>query len=178
MNTDTSSLYGLNAYKSHELSISMRTSSGDEININLENTKEMSLLQQQDGKGKSTQMSFSSMQAYQFEVNTNGIDEQDKKEIAAFMEIAKPYIEGFMKELEEDNQTTPLNKVAQDINQLMNPMKSEDNNKNNFLKESLVKSFDETSKLFDMHEKMLEQSKKLLDKVLSNFESLQESFYV
>ena len=51
--------------------------------------------------------------------DSNGIDAQDKEEIAAFMEIAKPYIDRFMEEVSGDQQSTPLNKFADSITSAM-----------------------------------------------------------
>ncbi len=78
----------------------MRTSSGDIINMDFSNAQALSMEQSQQDSTKSSSFSFASMQSYRFHMESNGIDKQDKKEIEAFMEIAQPYIDNFMKELE------------------------------------------------------------------------------
>ena len=109
----------LNAYRSHELSIDMKTSSGDTLSLNFENTQELSLDSRQSDASKESSFSFSSMQAFSFKLDSNGISEQDQKEIDTFMKKAQPYIDKFMKELEDQTQNSPINKVASDITNLM-----------------------------------------------------------
>ncbi|MEA1916265.1 MAG: hypothetical protein U9N42_01925 [Campylobacterota bacterium] len=169
------SSYNAQAYQSHTLDIQMRTSSGDVINMNFENTNQSELSHKQNGNSQESSFSFSSLQKFDFKAETNGLDDQDKKEIEEFMKIAQPFIDNFMKELEEESQTTPMNKVANDINSLMNPLKSEDENKNNSAKSSLVNMFDNSLKLFENQDKLLKDSEKLLDKVLHNFDKMNET---
>ncbi len=161
----------LNAYSSHTLDIQIKTSSGDVIKLDFENTQELSLSSQKDDNSKSTAFSFSSLQKYQFSMQTsNGIDEQDKKEIAAFMEIAKPYIEDFMQEVAEQEQKTPLNQIADLLEKAMEPLKSLNEDAKAEGKNNLVKLFDDSLKLFEQTEKMLDESQKLLDKLIKGFD--------
>ena len=87
------SLNSLNAYKSHDLNIMMKTSSGDVINMDFSNQQALSMSQKQNGNSSETNLSFASLQAFSFSVQSNGIDDQDKKEIEGFMKIAQPYID-------------------------------------------------------------------------------------
>jgi hypothetical protein len=153
----------------------MKTSSGDVINLDFENTKELALNSQKNEKGESASFEFASLQQYQFSMESNGIDEQDKKEIAAFMEIAKPYIEDFMKEIEEDNQKTPLNQISDLINQSMEPLKSLEFDSQQSAKNDIVKLFDDTLKMFEQSQKLIDESQKLLDKILEGFDKDFES---
>ena len=106
------SSYTLDAYKSHDLSIAMRTSSGDTINMDFSNKSALSLKYEQNQDSSSGTLSFASMQSFDFSMQSNGIDAQDKKEIDAFMKIAQPYIDSFLKELGEDAPQSPINKIA------------------------------------------------------------------
>ncbi len=163
--------YELNAYRSHTLDIQMRTSSGDVINLGFENTQELALSAQKDGKNENASFSFSSLQKYQFEMQTsNGIDEQDKKEIAAFMEIAKPYIENFMQEVSDQEQKTPLNQISDLLEKTMQPIKDMAYDTKQQGKTDLVKLFDDTLKMFEQSEKLINESQKFLDKLLGNFD--------
>jgi len=163
--------YDLYAYRSHELSIQMKTSSGDVINLDFENTQELALSAQKNGKNESTSFSFSSLEKYQFEMQTsNGIDAQDKKEIAAFMEIAKPYIENFMQEVSEQEQKTPLNQISDLLEKTMQPIKDLAYEVKQHGKNDLVKLFDDSLKMFNQTEKLINESQKLLDKLLENFD--------
>lgn len=163
--------YDLYAYRSHELNIQMKTSSGDVINLDFENTQELELSAQKDKHGERASFEFSSLQEYQFSMQTsNGIDAQDKREIAAFMETAKPYIENFMQEVADQEQKTPLNQIADLIEKTMEPMKALEHDPKQHGKNDLVKLFDETLKRFDQTEKLIDESQKLLDKLLKGFD--------
>ena len=164
----------LNAYRSHDLSIMMRTSSGDVINLDFSNEKSLQYAKKQDGSGSEEIMKFSSMQSFSFSMKTNGIDEQDKKEIAAFMKIAQPYIDKFLKELKEDAPKSPVNKIAQQIADVFSPMKAKDEDTKAAAKNSIVKMFDdameqnkEITKSFD---ELFKQTQKLLEKTLHAFD--------
>ena len=181
-------LNSLNAYQSHDLSIMMKTSSGDVINLDMSNSSALSYKNQQDENGSKTEFSFASNQNFQFKVDSNGIDAQDKKEIEAFLEIAQPYIDNFMSELSEDQQKSPLNNIAQSISQLIAPAKEENEAYRSQTKESLVNTFDKSLDKFRPQarehdskthsssalDKLFEQSQKLLEKVLEDFNKAQE----
>lgn len=168
--------YELNAYRSHELSIQMKTSSGDVINLDFENTQELALAGEKNSKSESAAFSFSSLQQYQFSMQSNGIDAQDKKEIAAFMEIAKPYIENFMKEVSDQEQKTPLNQIADLVDKAMEPMKALQSESKENAKHDLVKLFDDSLKTFQQSQNLIDESQKLLDKILKGFDKEFETF--
>ena len=167
----------LNAYRSHELSIDMKTSSGDTLSLNFENTQELSLASHQNDTSKETNFSFSSMQAFSFKLDSNGISEQDQKEIDAFMKKAQPYIDKFMKELEDQNQNSPINKVASDVTKLMGDLKNRDENVKNDTKKGIVDIFDNTLKNVKTNEKMIDEAQKLLQKILDGFDKILEPLY-
>ena len=75
----------LDAYRSHELNIQMKTSSGDTLSLNFENSQSLSLNKKTTDTTKEQSFSFSSLQAFSFNLDSNGISEQDQKEINAFM---------------------------------------------------------------------------------------------
>ncbi len=167
----------LNAYRSHELSIDMRTSSGDKLSLNFENTQELSLSSQQNDQSKSTAFSFSSLQAFSFKLDSNGISEQDQNEINAFMEKAQPYINTFMKELEAQNQTSPINKVASEVTKLIGNLKNSDENVKESAKKGVVDLFDNAAQTLKSHEKMIDEAQKLLQKIIDGFDTMFEPLY-
>ena len=167
----------LNAYRSHELSIDMRTSSGDKLSLNFENTQELSLSSQQNNQSKSTAFSFSSLQAFSFKLDSNGISEQDQKEIDAFMEKAQPYIDKFMKELKEQDQTSPINKVASEVTKLIGNLKNSDENVKESAKKGVVDLFDNSVQTIKSHEKMINEAQKLLQKIIDGFDKMFEPLY-
>jgi hypothetical protein len=169
--------YALNAYRSHDLSIEMRTSSGDVINLGMSNSQSLSLEASKDGNSSTASFSFSSMQSFSFSVASNGIDDQDRKEIAAFMEVARPYIERYMKELEGGEGDTPRNKVAQNIAESFAPAKGRGEAVENLAKQSIVSLFDDAAKRVDAFEKILDEAQKLLEKSLELFDRGNEARY-
>jgi len=178
--------YGLDAYRSHDLNIAMRTSSGDVIKMDFANEQSSSIRHSQDENSSQTSMSFSSMQSFQFSIKGNGIDAQDQKEIDEFMKTAQPFIDNFLQELSEDAPNTPVTKLAHEIAGLFNPEKERDENSTNAIKTNIVKMFDnalaefkapETSSPEEMMQKMLEQTQNLLEKTLKEFDDFNTELY-
>ncbi|MEA3372231.1 MAG: hypothetical protein U9Q62_00945 [Campylobacterota bacterium] len=176
MNT-LNSYQSLEAYRSHDLSIQMRTSSGDTIDMAFSNTQELSMKQSQQNGTKSGTFSFASMQSYQFHMESNGIDEQDKKEIEAFMEIAQPFIDNFMKELESGEQHTPLNQIVKSVSDIFAPVGDKPINTQNYAKNGIVNLMDNALKQVEQHKTLLDESQKFLDKVLQRMDKFEEMLY-
>ena len=172
----------MSAYRSHDLNITMKTSSGDVIELDLSNEQSLRYAKQEGNGSRGESLKFSSMQSFSFSMQTrNGIDEQDKKEIAAFMKIAQPYLDNFLKELKEDAPRSPVNKVAQQIADLFLPAKAKNEDVQTYAKSSIVKLFDDamernaqTTKSFD---ELFASAKKLLEKTLWAFEKEQKELY-
>ncbi len=171
----------LDAYRSHDLNIMMKTSSGDVIKLDFSNEKSLQYASQKEGSNSKSVMKFSSMQAFSFSIDSNGIDEQDKKEIEAFMKIAQPYIDKFMDELKNDAPKSPVTKVAQQIADIFSPVSQKDENRKNFAKNSVVELFDkemeknkQIQKGFD---KLFEQAQNLLEKTLKFIDEGQKNIY-
>jgi hypothetical protein len=167
----------LDAYRSHELSISMKTSSGDTLSLNFENEQSLSMSTKTTSNSKEESFSFSSMQAFSFNMESNGISEQDQQEINTFMKEAQPYIDKFMKELEEQNQTSPINKIASDVTKLIGNLKNSDENVKNHAKKGVVDLFDNAVQNVKSHEKMIEEAQKLMQKIIDGFDKLFEPIY-
>lgn len=179
--------YALDTYRAHDLNIYMRTSSGDEISFDFSNHQSTSLNQTKDEESSSTNMKFSSMQSFNFSMSTNGIDEQDQKEIDRFMKIAQPYIDDFLAELEQDAPKTPVTQLAHKIASIFDPNKQRDEDNTNNVKTNIVEMFDKSfSQLeipqkadkVDMLEKIYEETKKLLEKTLKEFDNFNQNIYV
>lgn len=167
----------LDAYRSHELSIQMKTSSGDTLSLNFQNNQSLSMNEKTTDSTKEQSFSFSSMQAFSFNLDSNGITTQDQKEINAFMKKAQPYIDKFMKELEDQNQTSPINKVASDVTKLIGNLKNSDENVKNYAKKGVVDMFDNAVQNIKSHEKMIDEAQKLMQKILDGFNKAFEPLY-
>lgn len=170
--------YGMDAYRSHELSIEMRTSSGDIINMGFSNAQSLSVNAEKSGNSSSLSYTFSSMQAFSFSLDTNGLDAQDQKEIAAFMEIARPYIEGFMKELEQGDRHTPLNQVAKSVSDAFKPAEPEGERMKNHAKNSIVSLFDTALEQSRSVAEIFDGMQELLERTLTLFDRDETSLYV
>lgn len=167
----------LNAYRSHELNIQMKTSSGDTLSLNFENTQQLSMSSKQTDSSKEDSFSFSSVQAFSFSMDSNGITAQDQKEINAFMKKAQPYIDRFMKELEDQSQTTPINKIASDVTKLIGNLREKEDTVQTLAKKSVVDLFDNSIKSVKTNEKMIEEAQKLLQKIIGGFTKAFEPLY-
>ena len=178
--------YGYDAYKTHDLNIAMRTSSGDTIKMDFSNHQSSSIRHSENIDESKTSMSFSSMQSFQFNVDSNGIDAQDQKEIDAFMKIAQPFIDDFLKELEEDAPKSPVTQLAHKIASLFEPEQERSENFKNSIKTNIVEMFDNSMKKLeaperlnteDMLKKILEDAQKLLEKTLEEFDDFNKITY-
>ena len=178
--------YAMDSYRAHDLNIAMKTSSGDVIKMDFANHQSSSFSHEQNATGSKTSASFSSMQSFNFSMDTNGIDAQDQKEIDAFMKIAQPYIDDFLKELDQDAPKTPVTKIAHEIASLFEPSKERDENAKNNIKTNIVKMFDnamndfeklDTISSIDSLEKILKEAQKLLEKTLKEFEEFNKELY-
>ena len=169
MNTNTA----LNAYSQHALSIDIKTSSGDTIELDFNNEKSLQYSSNEEGKS----FSFSSLESFSFHYEGNGIDAQDRKEIEAFLEIAQPNIDNFMAGLNEGSSLQqPINQLAQNISSIFQPLKDKgDDNLLNFTKHGLtnavdkalkqeVKPIEQTEEIISHAQRFLEQMLKQLDK--------------
>ena len=181
---DTS--YAMNTYMAHDLNINMKTSSGDTIEMEFANHNSTSISKQTNQEGSRTSMSFSSMQSFTFKVDSNGIDAQDQKEIDAFMKIAQPYIDSFLKELEDVAPASPVSKLAHDIAGTFEPSRDRNENSKNHIKTNIVEMFDRAMEKIEaperlntqeMIEKIFEDAKKLLERTLKEFDEFNKELY-
>ena len=175
MNVNTA----LNAYSQHALSIDIRTSSGDLIELDFNNEKSLEYSSNKDGKS----FSFSSLESFSFSYEGNGIDAQDKKEIEAFLKIAQPNIENFVAGLNEGSSLTqPINQLANNIANIFQPVKDKgDENLLNFAKHGLSKAMDKAFenelKPLDQTEKVISHAQRFLEQMLKQLDKAEELLY-
>ena len=174
-------LSALNAYKSHDLNIMMKTSSGDVIKMDFSNEKNLSYAKAKDGSSSASIMKFSSMESFNFSIDSNGIDEQDKKEIEAFMKIAQPYIDNFLKDIDSDSNTSGVSKIAKQVTDVFSSLSLKDTSTKNYAKNSIVEMFDkslqETKNITKEFDKLFEEAQKLLEKTLQMFDNKDKFIY-
>jgi histone H3/H4 len=180
------SSYAVDSYRSHDLNIAMKTSSGDVIKMDFANEKSLSIAGEKNANGSKSSMTFSSTQSFKFSIEGNGIDAQDQKEIDAFMKTAQPFIDDFLKELSQDAPKSPVTRLARSIAGIFEPSKDRGEHSKNAVKDGIVKTFDramdqlEPSKevsLEDMMAKVLKDARELLEKTLEEFDNFNKKIY-
>lgn len=172
--------YSLDAYRSHDLNIMMKTSSGDVINMDFANKQELSINHKESNGSTQSSLSFASMQSFQFSMTGNGIDKQDQKEIKEFMKIAQPFIDNFMKELDQGTPVSPLNKIAKEIADIFAPLKEKGRDTQALTKNYIVEMFDNAiNEMKDITniENIFKESEKLLEKTLREFDDFNKFIY-
>jgi hypothetical protein len=176
MNVNTA----LNAYSQHSLSIDIKTSSGDTIELDFNNEKS---LQYSSSKGEKS-FAFSSAESFSFHYEGNGIDAQDKKEIEAFLKLAQPNIDNFIAGLNEGSSLTqPINQLTQNIASLFQPVKDKgDENLLNFTKHGLVNAVDQALKQeikpLEQTEKIISHAQRFLEQMLKQLDKAEDALYV
>jgi len=164
----------------------MKTSSGDVIQMDFANEQSASLKHSKNENSSKTLAHYSSMQSFQFSMQSNGIDAQDQKEIDAFMKLAKPKIDAFLEELSQDAPNTPVTKTAHDIAALFDPSRPRDEDGKNAIKTNIVKMFDNAVHTFqppkldspeETMKKILDATQKLLEKTLKEFDDFGKNIY-
>ncbi len=178
--------YSLDTYRAHDLNIAMKTSSGDVIKMDFANHQSSSMSHEQNANSSRTSMSFSSMQSFQFSIDSNGIDAQDQKEIDAFMKTAQPFIDNFLQELEDAAPASPVSKIAHEIAAIFEPERDRSEDLKNTIKTNIVKMFDNAMKRFEepeqlnpqeIIEKIFKETQKLLEKTLKEFDEFNKNIY-
>lgn len=181
--------YSLDAYKAHDLNISMKTSSGDMIKMDFSNEQSLSMRHNKDQNSSKDSLLFSSMQSFNFSMDTNGIDAKDQKEIKEFMKTAQPFIDDFLKELDSGSQKSSVSKIAKQVSDIFRPM-SESNTQNpnsnlsssnenlrNLAKNSIVQMFDNSAKGLKNLDKIFADAQKFLEKILHEFDKINKDIY-
>ncbi len=169
----------LATYSQHVLSIDIRTSSGDIIELDFNNEKSL----QYSASDHQKSFSFSSMESFSFHYEGNGIDAQDKKEIEAFLKVAQPSIDNFVAGLNDGSSLIqPINQLTQDITQIFRPVR-EANNQNllNFTKSGLVKGMDKALdkefKPLEQTETILSHAQRFLEQMFKQLDKAEEPYY-
>ena len=176
MNVNTA----LSAYSQHSLSIDIKTSSGDIIELDFNNEKSLDYSSNEEGKS----FSFSSLESFSYSYEGNGIDAQDRKEIDAFLEIAQPNIDKFMQGLNEGSSLKePINKLTSDITNIFAPIKDKaDNNLLNLVKEGLVNGVDKALAKeinpFEQTQEVLSHAQRFLEQMMKHLDKAEELLYV
>lgn len=161
------------SYSYSDFNFSMKTSSGDTIDLMMYDETSSELSHQQRGNTITTALSLSHSYGYEFQYEGNGIDAQDKKEIDAAMKSIQPMIEEFMEKAKENSLSNPevVNK-AFDINTYL--PKTDDVDTKNYLNDKALKMIDKIlERVENQNEQILQNTQKLFDSLLKQREGFE-----
>ena len=104
------------------------------------------------------------------------------------MKVAQPFIDDFLKELQEDAPKSPVTALAREITDIFAPMKEKDENTKNYVKTNIVGMFDKGVEKLQIPElkkdeespleKILKDAQNLLEKTLKEFDKVHKDIYV
>lgn len=157
-------------YSYNDFSFSMKTSSGDTIDLKMYDERAAEFSHEQNDSSTITTLSLSHAYGYNFHYEGNGIDAQDKQEIAEAMKLVEPIMEKFLKNVSESEpKNADIVNSAFDINSLL--PKAKDINTKNYLNDNTLKTFDKVlEKVENQNEKILKEAQKLFDALLKQSE--------
>jgi len=159
-------------YNYNSFDFSMQTSSGDKIDLKLFDEKSSELSYKQDDNSTSMMLSLRHSYGYEFHYEGNGIDAQDKKEIAKALEKIEPMLEKYLENVEQSKDSiSPSNIInsAFDMKQIL--PKPNDLDTKNYLSDKLLDSFDKVlQNIQEQNDKILEEAKKLFDSLVKQMD--------
>jgi len=153
--------YGLN---SATLNLSITTSDGDKIDLKMFDSIEASSNFKKGNGFISEEFSLKHTFGYEFHYEGNGLSKKDIEEIKNALKKAKPLIEKFLKEKEENKKV--LSHIAHSIKSLLPTPKNE--NHQNAIKSKSIDIFDEILKELKATFEETKKAKELFDKIFNN----------
>ena len=157
----TSSIGIMNA---QSLDFSFQTSSGDKISLNLYNKESLEYTKSSNANSTTRELILKRERGLSFHYEGNGIDERDKKEIQEAMDKIKDVIDQFLSASPKEKKQKDINSKLTDI---LNPLKSDNVEKNEYTKSSLLETFSKLLKEYKEQEKELQ---KIFKNPLEEFE--------
>ncbi len=139
---------------------SMKTSSGDQIDLAMYSNKEVDMSMQKDKGLEQMSISIREEYGYSFSYEGDGIDKQDYKEIQEALKKIEPLLNMFQMDNANLSKEEKTN-AAFDINSFL-PKPKDDNHKN-FIKDSVLDKFDDMLKVFDAVDEIRELAKDIFD---------------
>jgi len=159
----------LSSQNYNSFDFSMKTSSGDKIDLSMYNNKEVDISTAKDKGLQAMSLSIKEEYGYSFSYQGNGIDEQDKKEIKQALKKIEPLLNIFKNSSFKPSFEDKIN-LAFDINSLL--PKPKDENHKNFIKDSVVDKMDEMLKAFDAVDEMRKLASDVFDMLQEQMEGL------
>lgn len=155
----------------HNLDLSIKTSSGDTISLNMYDNKEMQYSDVREGNARMQEFSLSHAYGYTFSYEGNGIDKQDMQEIREAMKELKPSIKEYMQNVKDDGMPSPRAIINEALNIRQALPSPKDFNEKQMMGSELLKNFDEALEEFSPNQIVLEASKSLFDRIMEQLDS-------
>lgn len=148
----------------------MQTSSGDTIDLKMYDERLSEFSHEEDETSTRTTLSLSHAYGYDFRYEGNGIDAQDKQEIAEAMKQIEPMLESYLKNVSPNEpKNADIINQAFDINSYL--PKPKDLNTKNYLNDATLKTIDKAlANIENQNEKMLKAAEKLFKALLNQNE--------
>ena len=159
-------MLSINKYAMHSasLDLSITTSDGDKIDLKMFDSVEANTDLKKANGSISEEFSLKHTFEYEFHYEGNGLSKKDIEEIKEALKKAKPLIEKFLKEKEENNKI--MSHIAHSIKSLLPTPKNE--NHQNAIKSKSVDVFDEILKEMKATLEETKKAKELFDKIFNN----------
>jgi len=166
----------ISSYQANSFTLKLQTSSGDKIALNMYDTKSSSMAYKENGDSKSFGLSLRHESGYSFSYEGNGIDEQDKAEIAKALKLARPLLSEYLDNVNgKEADTKEVENSAFDLKNLFPTPKND--NHSNFIKDNILNLFGNTLNEVDKPQNnLISEAKKLFDSLLKQLDK-QLSFY-
>ena len=150
----------------NSFAFSFHTSSGDEISLSMYDNKEIEMESSTSKEGAERSLSLRHELGYHFHYEGNGIDANDKKEIEKAMKALRPIYQKFLEGIDK-SERMPGYKELVNLSHTMRQTIPEPKTPDilAMTKEKMVDMMDDTLKLFDRNDKLLEATKKLFDRL-------------
>ncbi len=151
----------VSSYNLKSLDFSFKTSSGDEISLNIYDKKSLDYSKSSKRGFQTRELLLTRERGISLHYEGDGIDERDKKEIeTALKKVNKIVDKFFLGENKDDD------KLSFEISNLIKPLKGESLQKDEYLKSSLLDNFE---KILKENEKEKERLENIFKNILKDF---------
>ncbi len=152
----------ISSYNLKSLDFSFKTSSGDEISLNIYDKKSLDYSKSSKRGLQTRELLLTRERGISLHYEGDGIDERDKKEIKEVMKKIKKVVDKFFSSDKNDDN------LSFKISDLIKPLKGESLQKDEYLKSSLLDNFE---KILKENEKEKERLENIFKNILKDFKT-------
>ena len=159
----------------NSFSFDMTTSSGDHISLSMYDNKEIDYAKSSGQNWKKESLTLRHELGYSFHYDGNGIDKNDQKEIEEAMKLIKPIYQKFLENIKKDDERMSFTHIVTNTAELIKSKLPHfaDKNSKTALQDSTLNLFDKIAEDFKRGREIIENSKKLFDKIFKNFDGFE-----